>query len=86
MLNRANNLKNELIRLRRDIHTHPELGFHEFRTAALVAETLQEIGGITIKTGVGKTGVVGEMGTGDGPHAQSKSRSSCLYPGRNQQD
>ncbi len=67
MLNRANNLKNELIRLRRDIHTHPELGFHEFRTAALVAETLQEIGGITIKTGVGKTGVVGEMGTGDGP-------------------
>ena len=77
MLNRANNLKNELIRLRRDIHTHPELGFHEFRTAALVAETLQEIGGITIKTGVGKTGVVGEMGTGDGPVIAIRARSLC---------
>jgi len=32
-----------------------------------VAETLQEIGGIQIKTGVGKTGVIGQMGTGDGP-------------------
>lgn len=67
MLARAQALKDELIRLRRDIHTHPELGFQEFRTAALVADTLQEIGGMTIKTGIGRTGVVAEMGTGDGP-------------------
>ncbi len=66
MLDKANNLKDELIRLRRDIHKHPELGFQEFRTAALVADTLTEIG-IEVKTGVGKTGVVGELGTGDGP-------------------
>jgi amidohydrolase len=56
-----------LIRLRRDIHRHPELSFREVRTAKIVAETLQEIGGITIRTGVGKTGVVGQMGTGHGP-------------------
>lgn len=67
MLARAQALKDELIRLRRDIHAHPELGFQEFRTAALVADTLQEIGGMTIKTGIGRTGVVAEMGTGDGP-------------------
>jgi amidohydrolase len=67
MLDQARALENELIRLRRDIHQHPELGFREFRTAALVADTLEEVGGIEIKTGIGKTGVVGQIGTGDGP-------------------
>src|SRR6185503_3719004 len=67
MLDQAKALAPELIRLRRDIHRHPELSFQEVRTAQMVAETLQEIGGVTIRTGVGKTGVVGEMGTGRGP-------------------
>ena len=66
MLNKAKALHDELIRLRRDIHAHPELGFQEFRTAALVADTLTELG-IDVKTGVGRTGVVGQIGTGDGP-------------------
>lgn len=67
LLDRAHALSSELVRLRRDIHRHPELGFREFRTAALVEETLAEIGGIEIKTGVGRTGVVGQIGSGDGP-------------------
>jgi amidohydrolase len=67
MLQKAQALADELIRLRRDIHSHPELAFREVRTAALVADTLREIGGIDIRTGVGKTGVVGEIGNGDGP-------------------
>jgi amidohydrolase len=67
MLDKAKNLASELSRLRRDLHRHPELSFQEFRTAGVVAETLQEIGGIQIKTGVGKTGVVGELGSGSGP-------------------
>lgn len=66
MLERANALQDELIRLRRDIHAHPELGFQEFRTAALVADTLQELG-LAVKTGVGRTGVVAEIGSGSGP-------------------
>lgn len=66
MLEKAQALSSELIRLRRDIHQHPELGFQEFRTAALVAETLQEIG-IDVKEGVGRTGVVGTIGMGNGP-------------------
>jgi amidohydrolase len=45
MLNRAQALQEELVRLRRDIHAHPELRFQETRTAALVAETLAEIKG-----------------------------------------
>lgn len=67
MLDQAKNLTSELIRLRRDIHRCPELNFQEVRTARLVADTLQEIGGFTIRTGVGKTGVVGELGNGHGP-------------------
>ncbi len=66
MLDKAKALHNELIRLRRDIHANPELGFQEFRTAALVADTLIELG-LDVKTGVGRTGVVGQIGTGDGP-------------------
>lgn len=66
MLDKAKALHDELIRLRRDIHAHPELGFQEFRTAALVADTLTELG-IDVKTGVGRTGVVGQIGTGEGP-------------------
>ncbi|RZJ05916.1 MAG: amidohydrolase [Brevundimonas sp.] len=45
---------------RRDIHAHPELGFSENRTAALVAEHLRSLG-MEVRTGVGKTGVVGVL-------------------------
>jgi amidohydrolase len=67
MLQKAQALSDELIRIRRDIHRHPELAFKEVRTAALVADTLREIGGIGVRTGIGKTGVVGDLGSGDGP-------------------
>jgi amidohydrolase len=66
MLEKAQAIAPELVRLRRDIHAHPELGFQEFRTAALVADTLKELG-IDVRTGVGRTGVIGELGSGDGP-------------------
>jgi amidohydrolase len=66
MLGKAMDLADELVRLRRDIHQHPELGFQEFRTAALVAESLEELG-IEAKTGVGRTGVVADLGSGNGP-------------------
>lgn len=67
LLNQAQKLSSELSRLRRDIHRHPELSFQETRTAQLVADTLQEIGGLTIKTGIGKTGVVADLGSETGP-------------------
>jgi amidohydrolase len=67
MLERAQALADELIRLRRDVHAHPELSFQETRTAALVADTLQEIGGIRVRTGVGRTGVIGDLGDEGGP-------------------
>jgi hippurate hydrolase len=48
---------------RRDIHAHPELGFQESRTAALVAERLESFG-LEVVRGVGRTGVVGTLRAG----------------------
>ena len=38
--NIAQSIKDELIKIRRDIHAHPEIGLNEFRTSKLVAEKL----------------------------------------------
>lgn len=43
---------------RRDLHQHPELGNREFRTAAIVAKHLEELG-LEVRTKVAHTGVVG---------------------------
>lgn len=67
MLDSANVIADEIVRLRRDFHTHPELGFQEFRTARVVADTLREIGLDDIREGIGRTGVVAQIGSGDGP-------------------
>lgn len=50
-----------IIAIRRDIHQHPELGFRETRTAALVADRLRALKFDDVRTGVGKTGVVGTL-------------------------
>jgi amidohydrolase len=43
--------------LRRDFHSHPELGFHEVRTAGIVSQELQSLG-LEVHTGIAGTGVV----------------------------
>ncbi len=58
----------ELTAIRRDIHAHPELGFEEARTSAIVAARLKEFG-CEVTTGVGKTGVVGTVRVGNNPRA-----------------
>ncbi|MGD8624132.1 MAG: M20 family metallopeptidase [Anaerolineae bacterium] len=63
MLQRARTLQEDLIAWRRDLHRHPELGFRETRTAGLVAGVLESLG-YRVRTGVGRTGVVGDRGTG----------------------
>lgn len=49
-----------LIAVRRDIHAHPELAFHEVRTAGVVAAELARLG-VPFQTGIGRTGVVGTI-------------------------
>ena len=61
----AQNLFDEMVATRRDLHMHPELGFEETRTAGIVAERLTELG-MEVQTGVAKTGIIGIL-EGDKP-------------------
>ena len=56
----------DLAGIYRDLHAHPELAFHENRTAAIVAARLLDLGYETT-SGVGQTGVVGMLKNGAGP-------------------
>jgi amidohydrolase len=50
----------ELIAIRHDIHSNPEVGFEEVRTAKLVADTLRGWG-VEVSEGIAKTSVVGTV-------------------------
>lgn len=63
MLKQAHAISEELIEWRRDFHMHPETGFDVFRTAKIVADELEKMG-YRVKRGVGKTGVVADIGEG----------------------
>ncbi len=63
MLERAHNIADQITEWRRDFHMHAELGFQETRTAARVAEVLDSLG-YRVRTGVGRTGVVADIGEG----------------------
>ncbi|MBW4621428.1 MAG: amidohydrolase [Cyanosarcina radialis HA8281-LM2] len=58
--------RDRLVTIFKDIHQNAELGFMETRTAGIVAKELKALG-YEVKTGIGKTGVVGILRNGDGP-------------------
>ena len=58
----------DLTRIRRDIHQHPELCYQEQRTSDLIANQLTAWG-IPVIRGLGKTGVVGIVQNGDSKRA-----------------
>lgn len=55
-----------LTALFKDIHQHPELGFMETRTAAIVAKELKALG-FTVRGGIGGTGILAVLKNGNGP-------------------
>ena len=60
-------LEPDLIRLRRDLHQHPELAFAEERTASIVRQRMEGLG-LRVRARVGGTGVVADLqGTRPGP-------------------
>ena len=60
-------IRDRLVEDRRDFHRNPELAFQEHRTAGVVAERLDSLGW-NVRTGVGETGVLGQLeGSGGGP-------------------
>jgi len=62
---RVERIADEVVRLRRDLHAHPELAFEEVRTARIAAERCAALGW-SVRTGVGGTGVLAELdGSGE---------------------
>ena len=53
-------MKEFLIDLRRDLHSHPELGFEEFRTMEKISSILKSLN-INHKTGIAKTGIIADI-------------------------
>jgi len=63
MLDKARAMQGQLVEWRRDFHMHPELGFRETRTSAIVADLLEKLG-CRVRRNVGGTGVVADLGSG----------------------
>lgn len=67
----------EMEKLYTDVHAHPELSFHETRTAGLAADRLRAAG-YEVTAGIGKTGVVGLLRNGDGPMVMLRADMDAL--------
>ena len=55
-----------IIKIRREIHEHPELMYEEFKTSELIRRELDKLN-ITYKHPVAETGVLASIGNGNGP-------------------
>jgi metal-dependent amidase/aminoacylase/carboxypeptidase family protein len=64
LLEQAKRIRGDLVTIRRAIHAQPEFGFTEHETAALIAARMAALGA-RVRTGVARTGVVAEIGSGD---------------------
>jgi len=77
VLSKLDNILPDLEALYKDVHSHPELSMQETRTAGLAADRLRAAG-YEVKTGVGKTGVVGVLRNGDGPTVMLRADMDAL--------
>ena len=59
ILNSIAAMQDKIAIWRQDIHRNPELGFDTHRTSGFVTEKLKEFGCDLVRTGIGRTGVVG---------------------------
>ena len=66
--NRIADFTPDMTEWRRDLHAHPELGFEEHRTSAIVAAKLEEWG-IEVTRGIAGTGLVGTLRSGTSARA-----------------
>src|SRR5437667_1380718 len=66
LLEEVKEFEPRIIEIRRRVHQHPELAYHEVETGRLVANVLKSLG-VEVRTGVGGTGVLGVLkGTSPG--------------------
>ena len=74
----AEAMQEELVKIRRDLHENPEVGFQETRTAAMVAAYLKQLG-LEVRENLCVTGVVGTLkGKYPGKTILLRSDMDCL--------
>ncbi|MCM3389246.1 amidohydrolase [Ureibacillus chungkukjangi] len=72
-------LSDEIIRLRRYLHQHPELSFEEYETSKFVYQQLSNIEGMQVEKGIGVvTSVVGTLTRGNGPTVAIRADMDAL--------
>ena len=64
LLKNIDSFKDELIQIRRHLHSHPELSGLENQTAIFISGYLKNIGW-KVRESVGKTGIIAEFGPED---------------------
>jgi carboxypeptidase Ss1 len=67
ILKEASAIEPDIVKIRREIHQHPELAYHERATSKLVADKLESMG-IEVRRKVGGTGVLGVLRGSKGGH------------------
>ncbi len=75
-------LNAQLIRWRRDLHAHPELGFLEYRTAAKICDVLAALPGCTVRTGPEAMSAADRLGA-PAPATCAAARAEALAAGAN---
>lgn len=74
----SKSIQDRMVRVRRDLHMHPELSFEEERTARVIAEELSSMG-LSVKSGVGGHGLVVDIeGRQDGPRVALRADMDAL--------
>jgi len=73
----ASPLFDELVAIRRDLHAHPELSWHEQRTAAQVRAWLDRLG-ISHRHGIAGTGILADLPGGNGPRIALRADMDAL--------
>lgn len=60
----SSSLKEKLVKIRRHLHAHPEIGYQERETTDFIGKQLDELG-ITYEKNIAKTGVIAELKKGN---------------------
>ena len=75
-------LAEQLTAWRRDLHAHPELGWHEYRTAARVCDVLSTLPGCTLRVGPEAVSASAALGA-PSPEECAVARAEAIAAGAN---